>query len=246
MFKVQGKFYNSGGRKSRGYYALFQYDPPSHWTENRIAGEVRTDIAEDGSFDVELPLDDRAAAEYRATLSVYGPDGVLVAGSEWFNIQRRVEIIAGRKRRKRVGSKTAHVCPRCAKKFSSVRDFVVHIESHDWSADTDKCTSRFRVYVESIFLGLASSALWEFVKWSLQNLPVERIEDLLRTLFYLNRPMGFGGRLNARRILENDLLDETSRGKDEESIEYGITGLSEDDARVLENYMKSWIKSQTA
>jgi hypothetical protein len=151
-----------------------------------------------------------------------------------------------RKRRgKRKGSKVEHVCPRCSEKFYSLKKFADHIESHDWSDEIETQRNAVQVRVEAILLGVASSALWEFVKWCLANLSVEQIQRTLGNLFYLNVRLG-GGRLSANRVLEMYLKDETRRDEGEQSMEEGLYQLiDEKDAKVLNEALERWMLTTT-
>jgi hypothetical protein len=89
-------------------------------------------------------------------------------------------------------------------------------------------------------LGVASSALWDFVKWSIEHVDIGQFEHLFGNLFYLNVPMG-SGRLNVRSIMEQDLRDENYASKDEDRMLTGISNLlNDDDARSLAVLFERW------
>src|SRR2546429_9244984 len=127
--------------------------------------------------------------------------------------------MSGNKRKKRPKNSKRHTCPMCAQQFVAVEAFVRHIDSHDWSEDASRHQSSIKLRIEAIMLGLASTAIWEFVAWSIKNLPHDFVQHVLGALFGLLKPMGAGGPSNVRGRLDKWLQDESKRADAEASIE---------------------------
>lgn len=129
--------------------------------------------------------------------------------------------MADRKRKKRKGTKKEHICPVCSERFTSLKRFAAHIETHDWSETSGEDTSPTHARVEAILLGLASAGIYEFVTWCLEYLDPNLIQRVLGDLFYLNVPMGAGGP-SASRVLRMWLDREDLWADCEGSLEEGL------------------------
>jgi uncharacterized C2H2 Zn-finger protein len=115
------------------------------------------------------------------------------------------------KNKKITRSGTHHKCPMCGRGFAEVKAFVQHVDSHDWTVASTAPASPLQVRVEAVILGLSSTAIWEFLKWCIENNAADFVNQVLGSLFGLHMPMGVSRPEHARDCVERWLQDEDSR-----------------------------------
>lgn len=138
--------------------------------------------------------------------------------------------------KRRSGTKTDNVCPICSQRFSSVVVFCEHIKSHVPDHGDKISSVKFRI--EAILLGLASAALWDFFKWSIENTP---IPGFFHSLFPTWR---MGPAPTPQELLCGPLKDIEQRPKFELTMEQGLYRITEGDPEtigLLDLCLRLWI-----
>jgi hypothetical protein len=191
-------------------------------------------IVADGTFQFEVP--DAVQSARRLRIYLENPSGQ-VAGYSYLSPTELLEIVTLRCEPKLTRSGGSHrsQCPICQRKFWFPKRYIKHVRSHDTKGDT-------LTTIQAIFLGIASSAIWDLTKWLMQVMPLEEFNRVVGDLFYLNVPMGGGGSARANSVLDSAMTGtEESRKSMMSSIDYGVYKLTEQDAKVLQTSIDKWI-----
>ena len=131
------------------------------------------------------------------------------------------------------------VCPVCGKEYKTVKRFVRHVATHQTKGGESTGATR----VEAILLGVASSVVWEFMRWVVSQVPAEKIVGVVEHLLGLHFQGPFYCGSSVMEVLWDPRAnDDAWRDRVLEDMEDGLLACSEHDRIMLERLFGVWIE----
>ncbi|MFH0785563.1 MAG: hypothetical protein V2B20_26955 [Pseudomonadota bacterium] len=145
---------------------------------------------------------------------------------------------------KRFGTQKFCICPLCEAQMIDVDELINHLKNkHEKTIviNNDESTN-FKV----ILLGLSSSAIFEFIKWTMENVPLEKLHDAISQLFCIASSINFYSVDSLDSVLDS-VRESKSENKENflKNMEKGLLFLDDVRFKLIEAAFFKWINKDS-